>query len=461
MTKLIRYLRHDEGSSVAAVTMVTMVVMALSAGVVHQAQHTTNVSSFDRERLQSESVAEAGVSDAIRRIQAGAGCDISADPAVTLSDSTSSIGSFRTQIEPEAGTVCGQTLKRVVHSWGYAPTGGDRALRHLEVTVDLVPQAGFPYTLFADGSAGTIYVKNNGIVSGDIYAKDLDQTKNNVSAQNILSPGSIETMNNASYSGTLWAGGDINLGQGTNIAKSVIAAGSAAGSDGEITLGNNSTVAQDAIAKGDINLGSGAVVQGTTSGNNPNAPPPPILQKPTFTWDPAKYAPVTPTAGTADQITTALDTNRNNLSGVYHATNTSGTVTLPSNATVTGPLTIVSEGKVSISGTFNASGGPWQVIVVAMSTASDAISSTGSFNGSSGLDILFFTLGGFDMKNGVTFKGAIYANTIDAKNTFTITKSTSLATTPPVGFAFDASSSAIYVAVPSLWREVVPGAPPD
>lgn len=458
ITRLLQRLRTDGGSSIAAVMIVMLAVSAVGVGAMQTSQHTTNVSTVDRERVQAEAAAEAGVNDAIRRIQAGAGCDVSATAAQTLNDTTGSTGSFRTQILPEAGTTCGQTLERVIHAWGYPPNGNTRSLRHLEVTVDLAPQAGFPYALFADGNTGSILVKNSGTVTGDIYAENLDQSKNNINAQNIITPGSFTAQNNSVYSGTVWAAGNITLGNNSSVGKSVIASGTAPSSAGTITLGSNSVVGQDAIARSTVTLSNGAVIQGATSQNNPNTPPPPILHKPTFTWNPANYSPA-PTTGTSAVITAALLASKAALHGTYYATDT-GTIYVPSGSTVNGNLTIITNGKISVDGFMNASGGPWQVVLVALSTASDAFVPTSAFTASSGLDVLFFTAGGFDMKNNVTFKGAVYADTIDAKNTLTVTKSTSLYTNPPVGFTFDASSSTRYVAVPTLWREIVPGTPP-
>ena len=439
----------------AAVLMVMLAVAAIAAGSIQLAQHSNDVSSVDRERFQSVSAAEAGVTAAIDRIEAGAGCDASATPFADLMDGTRVLGRYRTRIDPEAGTTCGQTPRRVIHSWGYAPTGGTRALRHLEVTVELVPQAGFPFTLFAEGSTGTIYVKNNGSIGGDVYSELLDQSKNNLSARNIVTPGHIVTKNNAAYSGTLWAGGNIAIGQNSNIGQSVIASGTAPGSQGTVTLGGNSFVGGDARARGAVTLGSGATVQGSVSQNNPQLPPPPTLTKPTFDPSAISYDVV----GTAAQITSALNTNRTNLQGEFRSTD-GGTVVFPDNVTVTGPLTVVAAGKIAMGRTMSVSGGPHPVVIVAQSTAADAIDIPKSLTVAGGLHTLLFTLGGVDMKNAVSMTGSIYGDYIDAKNTFTINRSELLATLTPPGFTWSFSSSSTFSAVPTLWREIVPGLPP-
>jgi hypothetical protein len=59
----------------------------------------------------------------------------------------------------------------------------------------------------------------------------------------------------------------------------------------------------------------------------------------------------------------------------------------------------------------------------------------------------------------MTFTGSIYADAVDAKNTFTINPSEVLKTSSPEGFTWDFSSSSAYSLVPTLWREVPRGTP--
>ena len=459
MIKIGRAVRRDEGgSTMAAVLMVVMVVAVIAVSSMQLAQHSNDATSVDRERLQSVSAAEAGVTEAIGRIQAGASCDATVTAFAPLYDGSKVLGQYRTRIDPEDGTTCGQTPRRVIHSWGFAPTGGTRALRHLEVTVELVPNSGCPFTLFAEGTTGTIYVKNDGTIDGDIYSEVLDQSKNNVASRNIITTGSIVSKNNASYAGTMWAGGNITLGQGSVVGQSVIATGTAPSTAGDIILGDGSSVGGDALAKGTVAVGSGAVVHGSTSQNNLGLPPPPVLTKPTFTWNPSNYGTVT--QNTSTNINTALNTNRNNLQGVFRSTDSGGTIVMPDNVTVTGPLTIVSSGKVDMGRTMSISGGPHTVVVVAESTAADAIDIVKTLTAAGGLHVLLWTNGGVDMKNHISMTGSIYGDYIDVKNTFSILKSDVLANASPPGFEWTFASSASFSAVPTLWREIVPGLPP-
>lgn len=469
------WLTNDQGSTLIAVLMLMMVVAAMAGGSVQVARHSNDLTSVDRERLQTVEAAEAGVNDAIRRIEDGYGCDVAVSDFSDLSDQDRVVGRYRTRIDPEAGTTCGQTTRRTIYAWGYSPTGGTRAMRHLEVQVELVPQEGFPYTLFAEGDygadAGKVMVKNHGNAHGMIYAEVLDSSKNDFEAEHIVTPDSIVTKNTGLFSGTLWAGGNITLGDGNNVGGSVLASGTRSGTAGDITL-NNGYVSGHARAKGAI-TGSGNV-QGSVSAGDTSVPAPPMLAKPTYDWSSptgarATYlaAGVTPVELTASGLTGRLitDNNANNLKGVYY--NNSGpssTITLPNNAKVAGNLTIISSGSVVLPNNLTTIGGPWTVVIVAQSTAATAIDDSNQdfTSDATNIDLLLFADGGvnFDKKVDPPIKGAIYANQIDAKSGFDITKSTVLATLTPPGFDWDFSSSATYTIVPTLWREVAPGTPP-
>lgn len=466
-------LRREDGSSFVAVVLVMFIVLVLGATSVQLAQHNNDASAMNRERFQAVESAEAGVADAMRRIEAGqVTCDGNAVPALAspadeLKDAGRVVGTYRTQITPEAGDPTCSSRKRIIKSWGYAPTGANRSFRHLEVQVDVVPQAGFPFTLFAEGTNGIVIVKNTGTIGGSIYAESLDQTQNNIDSESVITPGSIDTKNGAVYSGTLWAGGNVTLREGGRVGKSIIASGTTSPLPGNVVLENGVVVAQDVKAKGSISLPTTYTIGGAVSPNNPNLPAPPNLVKPTYTGPGTCTAP-TCSQGTASSITTLLQGARNNLSGTFYSTSTgSSTVVMPRDVTVTGNLTIVSEGKVDMGKTMTASGGPYQVVIVSKCTGCNAtdlgdaieITSPGLTSAPS-LDLLLWTTGTVDIKNSLSMKGAVYADKIEIKNSATVTRSDSLMLNPPVGFDFNLSSASQFAVVPTLWREVVPAPPP-
>lgn len=465
--RLIDRLHRDDGIAMVAVLMLAMAVTAVAIGAVQVARHSNDVTSVDRERLQTVSAAEAGVSQAIRRIEVASSpaavCNGVLDAARTdLKDRDQLIGQYQTKISPDA-SVPADPNACVIDSWGFAPTGGARALRHLEVQVKLIPKEGFPFTLFAEGSeGGTIFVKNSGTIGGDVYAQNLDQSKNNLFARDIITTGSVVSKSNAVYSGSIWAAGDVTLDNNSTVGGSITAAGTSA--SGNVALGSGSVVNGDVLAKGTIT--NNGAIHGASSPNSSNVPSPPNLVKPTFNEE--AITPYTYDNGTASNVNNQLTANRTNLSGKYRYTGT-GTITIPDNVTVNGNLTIVSRGSIDLGQTMSlgtncqSPNPPCVVAIIALGQAgsyqSGALTTAKAFTGAGGLHILMYTLEGFDGKNSMTFTGSIYADTIDVKNTFTINQSDVLTTAKPDGFTWDFSSSNKYSIVPTLWREVPHGTP--
>lgn len=446
--------RGEEGSALIATILIVTVVLTLGAVALQTATHTEDATTLDRLRVQSMQAAEAAVSDAINRLQSNGACDAAVSSPANLTDGSRTIAKYQVRVDPEVGTLC-DTYERVVHAWGYAPVSTSRSMRKLEVGVKLVPQDGFHYVIFAAGSQGTVEVKNNGLVDGDVYAENLDQTKNNIDAGTVITTGDIDTKNNAVYLGNLWAGGNVTVRQNGQVGGSITAAGSS--SAGNVTLENGVIVNKDVKAKGTVSLGGTTVVHGSVSQNNGYLPPPPDLQLPAFTWDPSNYTPAPLTFPTAAAASTHLLVNRNALQGTIYVSDASGTVDFTNGGTVTGPLTIVTEGKVSFGGTL--SGGDYQVVVVSRNSGIDAISADKAVTAGVSLDLLLYTTGTISIKNMTGFTGSIYANKIELKNGFSVSRSDSLANTPPAGFDFTQSSAFRYTVVPIIWREVTPTAP--
>ncbi len=463
-----RRLRRDDGIAMVTVLMLMMALTGIALGSIQVAQHSNDVTSVDRERLQTVESAEAGVSAAMRRMEVAPSiasvCTGVLDASRTdLRDNNNElIGQYQVKISPDA-SVPVDPFSCVIDSWGFAPTGGDRALRHLEVQVKLVPRAGFPFTLFAEGTTGTIFVKNTGTVGGDIYAETLDQSKNNVFARDVITTGAITTKNNAVYAGSIWAAGNVTLNSNTTVGGSITASGS--NGAGDVSLASGSVVDGDVLAKGAIT--NNGTINGSSSPNNPNLPAPPNLVKPTFNEN--AITPYTSdNSGNASITNAALDAAKSDLSGKYRYTGT-GTITIPDNVTVNGNLTIVSRGSIDLGQTMSLGtnclppNAPCVVAIVALGQASgyesDAIEVPKAFTGGSGLHILMYTLEGFDVKNAMSFTGSIYADSIDAKNTFTINGSDVLKADGPDGFTWDFSSSNSFAIVPTLWREVPHGTP--
>ncbi|HVE90933.1 MAG TPA: hypothetical protein VNE62_01345 [Actinomycetota bacterium] len=449
-------MRGEDGIALVAVILIMMVVSGLAFVVLRNADHTNRVTTDDRLRVQAIQAAEAGANAAMRRLEQQTGCDSSVSAPQVLQDGTRAVARYQTRIDPAAGDPCTNN-QRVIRSWGFAPAASGRIVRNVEVSVKLVPRSGFNFTLFASGSQGIVTVRNTGTVQGDIYAENLDQTQNNINAENVISTGSIDTKDGSVYSGVVWAGGNVSIRQNGKVSGSVLAAGSSA--QGNVLLENGVSVGRDVRAKGSISLPTNYTVGGAVSANNPSVLPPPVLDKPVFTWNAANYSPAPMTFASAALASAYLDLNRTNLKGTIYVPDSGGVVALTKGATVTGPLTIVTSGKVDLGGTITASGGPWQMIVVSQSNAGDAISVSTPSTFGPGVEMLLFTGGGVDVKNYTTMTGSIYADSISLKNKLTIMRAPTLASAPPAGFNFTQGSAAHFSVIPLVWRELPPAPP--
>lgn len=456
MTGAVRRLARDErGAALAAVILLLLVGSVVGVTTLQLAMHADEATGVDRERGQAVQAAEAGAHRAINRLRNNPGCDTEASDPVELTDGDEVVGSYRVRIDPEPGTGC-DTDVRVVHAWGYGGTGGERSMRRLRIEVELIPQEGFQFTLFAAGPDGVVQAKNTASVDGDIYAESLDETQNNVIADRVITPGSIRTKDNAAYSGTLWAGADISLGQNADVGGSVVAAGSAGA--GDIVLENGVEVARNVQAAGTVTLPTNYSVGGFISEDEGNLAPPPSLEKPTFTWDPANYDPAPETFDTADELSGALESDQDALAGTYYTDDASGTVEMPRRATVSGPLTIVTPGEVAMGRSLRSAGGSYPVVVVSDGTdGAIHVDQPGSYDAS--LDLLLYSPGTVEVLNRTTMRGAVYADEIRVKNRFAISRSSALAADPPPGFDFSQSATPRFLVAPLEWREVVPEPP--
>lgn len=450
-------MRREEGSALIAAILISVVLAIIAGTVLKTADHSNQSTTLDRLRVQSVQAAEAGINAAMKRLETVTTCDPTATAPANLSDGPSTIASYRTRVDPESGAVCSGD-NRVIRSWGYAPTLSGRSMRQVEVTVKLIPHRGFNFALFAEGAAGIVYVKNTGTVQGDVYAENLDQSKNNIDAESVITPGSIDTKNDAVYAGTLWAGGNVTLRQNGQVAGSIIAAGVSA--PGNVIIENGVKVTRDVKARGSISLPTTYTVGGSVSANNPSVVAPPQLTKPSFTWDPANYTPAPTTFVSGVIASTWLSANSNNLQGTLYIPDPAGVVDLSNGGTVTGPLTIVTSGKVLLGSTLAAGSGQWPVSIISTNSQDDAISMTKPTTLASGLDVLLFTgTGGVDVQNNTTMTGVIYADRITIKNSFIIKRSQFMSTFTPANFDWSAVAATNYTVVPLVWREVAPVAP--
>jgi hypothetical protein len=320
------------------------------------------------------------------------------------------------------------------------------------------------------------------IANGDCYARTASATANNLTENGtLMSPGTVTTHNNITYHGNIWAGGAVTVGNNTTITGYVTSATSS------VHLNQNAQVLGNAMAGTSITLDNGASVAGVQCPASPSAPgcptnTPPTLQMPSLKCAASNVGCWTSLYPSLVSTTTAglnalLVTNKNALTGTYYVSD-GGTIDFTGGGTVTGPLTIITNGKVSLSRdlvTPSATTAPaactgggtttCEVVILSTNTASDAIHIYAPrFTATPAtLSVLLYTLGTIQDDSGanpVTFSGSVYGGslTIDSNGT-TVTQSPDLVAYPPPFVDWTLSSSVQYTVEPVAWRELAPAQP--
>lgn len=502
-----RFRRDESGQAVVAAIGVSFVVAALITTMLALGVHTNDATVRDRSRAQGIQAAEAAVSLMMNGLTRGV-CvaDVGMASPTPMTVQGKVVGQYQAMVRlpSEAGSLnpvlwdpnqpssagCTtsppSTQERVVTAWGYGPnaTSDRKVTRKIEVVVRVAPMTGFRFTCFAGGTSplGVLEVTNNMTAVGDCYARTISATKNNlVTTGNLISPGPITIKNNAVFQSSVWAGGALVVGENTTIMGNAISAQSS------VALNENVDVLGNVTAATTITLDNNATIAGTrcpASAGAPGCPTslPPTLSLPSLkcaTSDFACWAAIYPgmVSYSSSQLSAWLTNNKNDIQGNFFL-NDSGTVDFKGGGTITGPLTIVTNGKVQLSrdlvtpdpalapASCRPAGGPTTCTVAIVSTAgaSDAIHLYAPrFTASSTISMLLYTSGTIEIDSGcnpTTFNGVLYGGSLDIEsNGITPTQSQDLINFPPPFVDWTLASSLLYTAMPLSWREVTPQAP--
>jgi type II secretory pathway pseudopilin PulG len=285
--------RDESGIAMITALLVSLVVLSLSVAVVGLSLHNTNQSSQDRKRTQAIHAAEAGIDAYFLSLTTASGAAMcsptlydgnlpstpgaSYDLTITLySTWPPADGTQISCVDPLSATPLGAQ----VISKGTAVTGSSIAVsRTMETEVKLTPvykglgQAIFSHTLLNLLNQLTL----NGNVSndGDVYTN-----------------GNFSLANNTSISGSVYAQGGANIGQGivkqdvwaknaVSLTSGIAVFGNTTSSVSSIMLSNNSHVYGNAKAGTTI---TGGTIDGTKTANSPSGAPP-LLPFPKITYD--------------------------------------------------------------------------------------------------------------------------------------------------------------------------------
>lgn len=440
----IRRARNDErGAGIVTALMITLTIFALGTTWTQIATHQVEASSFEKYREQALNAAEAGINAAISTLAADydwAGTS----GVVALADGTGEYEVVVTPVDPTDPT----DLDRNIVSRGYAPKADStrRAARQVEQQVVLDPTDGFQFALMA--SPGGIVGQNNSYITGDVYsADDLTIAQSATINGDVTAVGNITTNNNSTIGGKLWAGKAATIDNSQTAVQGNVWSGSNAG-EGVALEG---TVAGDLQTGGTL-TGSGTV-NGTVSQNNP-PPAPPVLTQPTFTWDPNNYTSATAWTS-ASNFMSHWDSNTSAFSGHHRIAggdSASNKLTLDKQWTMTGDVTLVSDGPITLSrDVANGTSEELVLTVVTTSTQDPAILFSNNVTIPGTIKILLFAPNGrIDFSQLKDFHGVVYGETIDLSQQF------SLAYDPPdvPGFDWSASSAVHFDVDVQVFREV-------
>jgi hypothetical protein len=247
----------------------------------------------------------------------------------------------------------------------------------------------FEYGLFTDGSYSD---GSSGSVTGSLYAGG-SITLGNAHAYvgNLNAIGSISTGANLTLTGTLRANGSISVSNTSTVVNGSVYSG------GSITTGG--TVRDVAQAGGTVS--NCAKVLGTCI---QHSPPPPVQmqQLPVFVYNPANYTPPA-TSVSASTFTTGVK-NGTYTQGTYYI---NGSVSFKNNETLrlTGDMTIIATGSMTLPGTISGPAGQdVQLAVISLGS----MTAPNNLTIPSTIHTLLYTGGSFAAANKLIFSGVLY-----------------------------------------------------
>jgi Tfp pilus assembly protein PilX len=373
----------DTGAALVMAAIISVVVMALAGVTLQFANRENSASNNDRHRQHA--------------IDAAMAASVVADSALANNAAYAGfpLASFGTGSQYEVTVVTDTTvasgLRRIVTSYGYAPSkAAATSTRSVQQVVELDP-IGFAYGVFVDGSYSD---GSSSSVTGSVYAG-----------------GSITLGNAHDYVGDIDAIGSVTTGANQTITGTIRANGSVAVSNTS-TIVNGSVYAGGSISTGGVirdtaqaggSISNCAKVQGSCI---PLSPPPlvSVQQLPPFTFNASNYSPP-PLYPTASAFVAGIK-NRTYTQGVYSI---SGAVAFANNDSMqlTGDLTIFATGALTLPGTISGPAGQNVQLTVVVG---GAMTAPNNLTIPSTVRTLIYAGGSFAASNKLIFTGVLYAH---------------------------------------------------
>jgi hypothetical protein len=155
----------EDGYALVVTVTIAMVLMMLLVVVVAQALHNNQATSFDARRSRALGVAEAGVSWAVAALRVNPAGAVVSNRAVPVADGSGGTGTATVTVRQGTPASPGRLGHYTIFSTGQVaqPSGPTRTLR-----VVMGPAASFTYAVYADSS---LTLEQNACIVGGVYAQ--------------------------------------------------------------------------------------------------------------------------------------------------------------------------------------------------------------------------------------------------------------------------------------------------
>ena len=427
MTTYVAPRRGEDGFAMITVIMLTAIMATLVALVLFNGSHADRASGRNKNWSVAVHVAESGVQEAIAKMQASG-----AVPAA-FTGSTQE-GGYKVKV-----VSLGRNRYRIDSVGTIGTTSSLKAERGVRVV--MAPPPSFRYALF---SLTDVNTKNNDTVEGDIWANGsviVDQGDKVIGSVNAAT-GYVFLDNGSRVEGDVWSGGydsaDVAIAVGTNaeITGNAKASSTVPGCTDD---GGHSRYQVDVTGTIDGNVttwgnktGGGSVGGKTITHVCTDAPA--SKEIPQFTFNPINYDPSPTEYASVAEFQSWLSTNKSNFSGVHFVHGT-GVVDL-SGVSVAADAAVIADAAPIDSNGMDAANDDDKILVLVSFYAPPAGSAC-TDNGGNPLDCAIGVKNNFEpsdntatlvyapngpvaFKNNAEFLGAVYANSIVTKNNQTL-----------------------------------------
>lgn len=424
--RIRRTLRREDGFAVMTAMVLSTVMMIMTVGMLATGLHLTNASVRDRNWNAALAVAEAGVDRAVYELtKSGSYAGTAGTPISVPGGEVEIVTEF-----PAAGYVN-------VIAQGYVPNKTATNMVTRRIKVAFAPSNVFQYALFSETG---LYVKNNAVVNGDVFANEGVELDNDsvVYGDVISATEGVSFDNNAEVredangeGGNVYSGGPAGIVMSNNAivehgayAQSTSCSGSP--DSGEYGITANGTVQGDAVAWGSI---SGTVIGTRTPNSCQLASTNESL--PQFTWDASLYTGES-TYSSILLFETWATLHSASMTGVHYvwvdscSSDPSGTnseIDL-GGATITDDFTLITNCRVDFNNNVSvtaASDAMVAIIVLNSSADPVALEFKNNFTVTNDAAVLLYTSGLIEFKNNAEENGTVYAGAISIKNNLEVT----------------------------------------